>query len=308
MNIDKIILDFIKVHFGENSMSKDNLQDIWQIIMDFFANKYGFKVDNETGKYSTNDDLNFAIEIEIMIKEACLNCLFERSSHGDKIVNRVLQSSIDMMIDDILYGSDFGLSLLEEYAEYVKRVDDSIITGAVECDLEDKYPWINEIHANRGFKTINDMVREVFYSLWLITYKNRFSEEYQHMIYDLYFLSDKFDYVVEEQAKPYSQSKRDILRFKMYQMRIMIADLYGSLEVNKCNGLESFDEELLKFLEEAIEAKRFILPAYPELRYRMYDMYFEEDYSNKVVTIHEELVKKGDVKVLSMANPIYFLD
>ncbi|HBA37684.1 MAG TPA: hypothetical protein DCY94_03090 [Firmicutes bacterium] len=309
MKSDKIILEKIESEASEDGLIMDDIDNYWEILFDFLTDSYGVEYDKDTGDYFVKDEGNFNEEIANIVRKACLMLLLEKDSVSEKMINKVLRSNIEMLTVEILGGTDFALSIIEAYVDYVVKVEHySIISSDYLGKIADKFPWLDEIGDTRGFRTINDMARDVLDCVYGYVTEEPISDLERHALYDRYFMTDAFDHFIESGAEPYSHSKEEIFLFKKYQIRIMFTDLYASLSIDKSEDENFSEAELLAFLEDEIYAGDFYLPTDPEARYKLLDAYFINMYVFKKEKARRVLEDNDKMKILSMGNPLYFID
>lgn len=311
MKVEEILLEKIKNNCDKNTIIVNDISDYWECIFNYLCEKYNIEFDSETGSYTSSDNYNLKNEIAGIIKKAVEILLFEgrRKKDIEAVVNRVMSSSIDMLICEILNDSDFGLTLVENYVNYLVKVRYfSIISIGDLISLEIKFPWLKGIVDSKGFISLNSIARDILESLSDLAADCQLNIEEACALYDKYFKSATFDRYILERAECKDYSKKDILWLKSYQIRLLYADIYAYLEIENLGEEEFYNDDLYSFVKETIDFEDYRLPKDRDFRRRLYDCYFSSEYRYMPSEFKNILGSNDKIMCLKEANPLYFLD
>ncbi len=279
--------------------TKKSIQEKYYYFIQFYEEKFGIDLENEDYMYNDNFSLFFPVVENVVKKGIIYAMLFYPIETRDHLANYILKNSITTLAMDLVNETDEIYILFAAYIEYLKSFNVNFNLND-EHDVLTKYPWINEIGKNKGFKTINDCSRKVLESLYLLGVESSLNEEEIYKIFDGYFSTSVFDEFITKDAVTFAVNSTSKALFKKYQMRLLLSDAYARESMN--------DDGIGEFLEEKIEAGDFNLPTSRKERYQIYRDFIGEIRYTLRSTEYSNLFFNDKVMTLAKVNPLFFLD
>ena len=171
-NFDKRFLQFflenIDYHDGKVILSQDVLNQalvllnervstnaISTVFQDFYKNlilEEDVDKEVETKKFNTYG---------YIIKKAITYFLLNQNRDGYKYINYILRSDFYVIVNDLVCGEKISNFVVINYIKYIFARASGSITEKDCAKVFDKYPWLNDLLYNRGFKSINDRARVI---------------------------------------------------------------------------------------------------------------------------------------------------
>lgn len=279
--------------------TEKSVQEKFYHFIQFYGEKFDIDLGNEDCVYEESFSL-FLPVIENVIKKGIIYAMLSYPvGMREHLVNYVLRNSITNLALDFVNETDGAYLLFAAYIEYLENYGISFNSND-EHDVMVKFPWINDIHKNKGYKTVNDFGRSVLEDLYYIGVESSLDEDEIGKLIDGYFSTSVFDEFIVKAAPPFAVNDASKALFKKYQMRILLGDAYAR---------ESMDDDgISEFLEEKIEAGDFTLPTSRKERYQIYKDFIDEVGDSLRTTEYSNLLFNDKVMTLGKVNPLFFLD
>jgi len=225
----------------------------------------------------------------------------------DEIMTHILSMSIKEISREFIEHTDFARRILSAYFSYLKLKSIGQINTKLEHTLEEKNLWFKNLNTYKGFYTINDMARSVLDSICALALDLEATDEQLGNLFDGYFYTSTFDQFIKSDAPMYAKNKETISIFKLYQMRLIIADAY-TRESSSYIMEEKEETGILEDLEDLIERQDFRLPKSKRLRYLIYKSFYRGYTLNELDYLYNILGSEDKIETLRPINPLYFLD
>lgn len=305
--LDKIILQ----SFDDNEEKFPTIDYLLDKLISFMEENYGATYSSEEDSYFADEPGLLRYSVSEIVRKACLEILWE-IKHGRtddvKLINYVLRTDIDTLITEFLYESSVAHEIVKSYVVFIIMRFKHRLSSKKELEsINKRNPWLDQIVENRGFETLNDKARKILGCLYEMSSEKE-DKDSDWEIIDEYFSSDKLDNLVKEDAPEFFCSNRSSWQFKLYQLRLMYADVYATLEFARKNDEDFSDYEMLKEIEEVISGQLYLMPEEREKRFKFYKVYFSSMYDLIVPEIRDSFDRTSSAKIIKMANPLFYLD
>lgn len=252
-----------------------------------------------------------------------------KANAKDKLVfSYITNNHIRTVIANLEKGKDFADTTIKYYIQYLIAKHNFILTSDYEDDIFDKYEIITTLDINKGYTTINDLIRRILEDMYGDYYsfnqaniqeeENDISDELLVTI-DEFFFSDKQDtYLLDNGID--DANKEFIRKLKEYTARIVLADAFLDFTIMKFDcestdgNLDDYfiqeEKEAYEFIEAVIESGEYLLPVDAEVRHDIYKHFYF--YNRELDLDRKDDLKKmidGDEseKLLKL-NPLCFLE
>lgn len=328
-NFDKKFLQF----FLENIENKDGKVILSQEVVDKTLDLLNEKVSSVALSTISQDfyqelileeDIEKEVENEefniysYVIMKAITYFLINRNEDGYVYINYILRSEFFDIVDELIAGEKISNFIIKNYMRYLIAKAYGTITDE-DCEkVFDKYPWLDDLSYNRGFKSLNDKARVILLHMVdaleeIDTAPDKIYEEL-----DNYFSDGKSNYFMKVEF-PDLSNERDIINFKRYQFKLILADSYLSLkgwdlqandgDAESTIPLNEEEAHILTLLEDAILNDDYSRIKNLEIIHSLYNYFLIYNVDNIVRQTHTELLDAHDsIHILKMVNPIYFMD
>ncbi len=279
--------------------TEKSVQEKFYYFIQFYEEKFGIDLESESCTYEDSFSL-FLPVVENVVKKGIIYAMIVYPVEArEHLANYVLRNSITNLALDFGNETDGAFLLFSAYIGYLENYDVSF-NRSDEYDVLEKYPWINDIHKNKGYKTINDFGRSVLEDLYYLGVESSLEKFEICKLFDGYFSTSVFDEFITKDAAPFAVNSASKALFKKYQMRLLLSDAYARESMN--------DDGISEFLEEKIEAGDFRLPTSRKERYQIYGDFIDEIGETLRSTEYSNLFFNDKVMTLGKVNPLFFLD
>jgi len=220
---------------------------------------------------------------------------------NEKLLNSIIRNSIDDVIYTFSQDRDFGIAVISVYLQYLIN----ITTGALDLnkkrEIFGNYTFIFNLDENKGYTTLADYIRDILVGIYYDAVSSEIdekgkSENYERMteaLDEFFFTNEKNEYFI---------------RSRKFSIRILFADAYLDLKINKIKCIDDEDNDLLEYIEELMNLEGpFRLPKDKNTRMRLYKHFanynVERDWYRKEDM--ESLEDEEDIKRLLYINPLH---
>ncbi len=279
--------------------TEKSVQEKFHYFIQFYEEKFGIDLESECCTYEDSFSLFLPVVENVVKKGIIYAMLLYPVDAREHLANYVLRNSITTLALDFGNEADEAYLLFAAYIGYLENFDVSFNKGD-EYDVLEKYPWINELHKNKGYRTINDFGRSVLEDLYFLGVESCLEKYEICKLFDGYFSTSVFDEYITKDAATFAANNASKALFKKYQMRLLLSDAYARESMN--------DEGISEFLEEKIEAGDFRLPTSRKERYQIYGDFIDEIGETLRSTEYSNLFFNDKVMTLGKVNPLFFLD
>lgn len=249
-------------------------------------------------------------EIIADITEKALIYMFStRDEAYDELVTEIKNSSINQLVETFYNNSYLAYCILKEYLHYLVECFYGVLGYSKISIIEEDNPWIVDLEKNKGYDSLNDKARAVLEDIFeaFVMEDGGFFR-----ILDNYFDTFDNEMVLEKYAIEFTHRTDDIKKFKRYQIRIMLADVYRSLKACSFGEYGENARKRLAILED-VEGKIFkedyTLLEDKVIRYEFYRQFYVALKERTMWEAQTRILEENDcVKILKPVNPLYFLD
>lgn len=296
----ELLLDsFLKFSYEHaKHLCKSRIEDMYKLHLDFD--------EKSIIKYEQEKIIAEAIQ------SASIYMYLNLGTSEESMLNIIFKSSIDDLVRQFFDKEVFTYSIFEEYIKFLVDEYFGFIKESTKDDIVKKVPAIANIPNNKGFISINDISRKVLLDVYTELRASGLKGEELDNAIDEYFGNYKMASIIKKYASGIVKDIHEIMGFKAYQERIIIADsfliLTSAYNLSEI-GLDDADSEILRTLTERIYQGYYGLPEDLGLRHSVYRLFF----SNLLADIPHDymgdsLKESGDAKMLRLVNPLFFLD
>ena len=249
---------------------------------------------------------------DAIISDVCMKAvvylLSRYEEEYDEIINAVRNLPFYEIVKAFKMGTSLAYCLFKSYICFlVENLSNRLCYLDVVSTIN-KNPWLRDLIDNKGFDTLNHKARTVLEKMVnVVTLDKNFFRQL-----DDYFNDFERDGLLCKYATEFTSSLPDIRKFKQYQIRIMLADVYRTL---KSYSLDDMQEEetsklaILEIVEERIFSENYTLPEEETVRHALYRQFYLSLEEKSLWSAQLQTLEEHDcVKILKPVNPLYFLD
>jgi len=260
-------------------------------------------------------DRNVRKAISLSIKEATTYLMFYYSDHFEELVNGIIKTPMETVVDDFLEKTAVSFEIFKFYIRYLVERHFGCITVTKEVELWDKYPWLEKLECNKGYMCFNDKARYALRKV-IETYVEMVSSpDGTCSLIDHYFNDYESLGVGESFVKEFAFSRESIKAIKQYQFNLMLADVYRNLKGSVLIAEQDSDDESIKpcdfleILENYIEYRDTVILNSRKFRTELYNQFYLISTGGfSIETPNGEFENAEDCHIIRPLNPLYFLD
>ena len=258
----------------------------------------------------------------IGILESTMTYLLLRpSKEGNELRDYILNNNINEVIDRFNEDISFAQFIILFYIKYLVSKKYLTITEKEEEQAWVQYDCLKNLCVNKGYLTINDIVRNSLMEMINDIKETYYDEDIVCHMIDEFFETDIRDVYLKQNGIDLSNFDY-VKMLKKYIVRVVLSDAYIDLKVlehssdfeveEEMNDIEDTMElkeiEAMNYIEKAAENEEFSLPEDFEMRKEIY-LHFHFYNSNSEIDRTEDLNSLGDcVKTIKRTNPLCYLD
>lgn len=258
----------------------------------------------------------------IGILESTMTYLLLRpSKEGNELRDYILNNNINEVIDRFNEDISFAQFIILFYIKYLVSKKYLTITEKEEEQAWVQYDCLKNLCVNKGYVTINDIVRSALMEMIDDIKQNYCDKDTICLMIDEFFKTNIRDIYLKQNGIDMSNTDY-VKRLKKYIVRVVLSDAYMDLKMMEHSSSLEFEDELcdiedsmeleeieaMNYIEEAAQKEEFSFPEDPNVRKQIY-LHFHFYNSNSEIDRTEDLNSLGDcVKTIKRTNPLCYLD
>ena len=254
----------------------------------------------------------------IVIREAIIHWLTEPTDTTDEVINFILKTDFCDIVQEFKSRSSFSLYMMRHYILYIFKRNSGLLKDKEIDEIFKKYTWLEELFFSKGYSTINDKARKVLLDMHEALENIDAQKADINKVLDDYF-SDGKNNIFLKREFPGMNDEKEILAFKRYQFRLIVADSYLALkswdimrnesDVENPDDPQEYRSILIDYLEDFISDGDYELLRDLETVHQLYGIFFTYNSQDYYRELHSSLLGANDcLHILKKANCLYFMD